>query len=113
MDGQMKLSIEVQLSTGIPYDWLIYRGPKKRYAGFAKIVVEEDTAVIYYIYVKPAQRRKGFGSKLLGDMKNTFEKILTQVSASSKESVDFLSKNGFIIEGDLLIWRKSRGLLKP
>ena len=108
----MKLSIEVQPSVGIPYDWLIYRGPKKRYSGFAKIVVEEDAAIIYYIYIKPTQRRKGFGSKLLGDMKNAFEEIKTQVSASSKESVDFLSKNGFIREGDWLIWRKSRGLLK-
>jgi len=109
----MKLSIDIQQSVGMPYDWLVYRGPKKRYSGFAKIVVEESVAIIYYIYIKPTQRRKGFGSQLLDDMKSTFDEIKTQVSASSKESVDFLSKNGFIREDDWLIWRKSRGLLKP
>lgn len=109
----MKLSVEVQPSAGVPYDWLVYRGKQKRYTGFVKVVVEADAAIIYYIYIKPAQRRKGFGSSVLSDMKNSFEEIKTQVSASSKESIDFLSKNGFIRDGDWLVWKKVRSLLTP
>ena len=112
MDGAMKLSIERQQSAGNPFDDLLYRGKQKRYCGFGKIVEEDGVGIIYYIYIKPSQRRKGFGAELLTCWKSGYDEIKTQVSASSKESVDFLSKNGFIREDDWLIWRKSRGLLK-
>lgn len=80
----------------------------KKAVGFFKIVVDEPkTAIIYYMYIKPKYRHKGYGKKMLAGLKDKFSKLSTQINASSKDSISFLKYHGFKEAGNWLVWTKT------
>ena len=89
-------------------DIVIYRkeGDTKP-VGFFKIALpKEKIATIFYMYIKPKYRRKGYATRIVDFLKFRFDEVSTQVNASSKESVSYLVSRDFQIRGNTLIWKK-------
>lgn len=104
---------DVRLTTGACFDFLLYKNKEdcekqKSNKGFFKVVIEpNNTAVIYYMYVKPKHRNMGYAKFVIDDLKTHAQKIMTQISASADSSVEFLKKQDFKAEGDWLVWQKT------
>ena len=51
---------------------------KDRFVGFANIITYKDVAYLFFLAVYPSQRNKGYGSKILSDLKEMYkDKVLT------------------------------------
>lgn len=102
----------IQRATGTPFDVHVFKDEKdckanRSQKGYFKIVMEPDgVAIIYYMYIKPKHRKKGYAAYVLDGLKISATKIITQVSSSSQQSIDYLKQQGFKKEGDWLVWTK-------
>lgn len=97
---------------GVPWHILASKdkesAQKQKYNAYFLVLAQPPLeAVIYYMYVKPKHRKEGYGSFILQRLMQEFNSVKTQVSASSKESIDFLTKKGFKEEKGWLVWKKS------
>jgi len=93
-------------SAGCPYDLIIYRKKDdKKCVGFFKVVAEpQEVGIIYYMFIRNKSRGRGYATAALNRLKENFACLKTQVSASSKDSLDYLKSQGFRTEGNWTIW---------
>ena len=112
----MSKHIEVIPHTNPTYDIVAWtkKGANKP-VGFFKVEACENgtIGVILYMFIRRKYRNLGYASEILKGCKETFKTLATQVSSSTKESQTWLKKMGFSVEGDLLVWRGPKDVLKP
>lgn len=110
MAEKLKLQLSFASSIGQPVDILAF--DKKNVCAFWKVVLEpEETAIIYYMWTKRKYRNRGVATQILEYVKKQCLCIKTQIPPSTKESIAWLKKHDFKVEGEELVWKKN--ILKP
>lgn len=108
-----KPHILVSPHLGCPINVLIYKEkgdekkPDKKPIGYFMFVIEHgESMVIYYMYIQPEYRGKGYGKMAVDIAKKDAQEVRTQLAPSSEESISFLKSQGFVEENGWLVWHK-------
>lgn len=95
--------IETNPSLGQPECFVIYEDKALR--GNVLVTSHKGVAVIWFIFVKPKHRRKGYAKEMVEYVQTLFPVVVTEYGVTPKPSRNLLERLGFKKDGNLLVWK--------